>query len=223
MAISDADSKLLWGRAAGICSNPGCRADLTAVLEERRSYNVGEMAHVIAKKEKGPRGVEGGGDDTYENLLLLCPTCHRHIDKAPEGEFTVDQLLEWKHQHEREIRSLGSEKKFKSLKELKQAVGRLLLENRMIWEEYGPNSEAANDPGSNSQQVWDIRKPKTIFPNNQNIVNMISANVDLLSGEEYRLFLIFKSHVVSFEANHYSRLDRYTLFPAEFGEVFSCE
>lgn len=224
MAIPDADSKLLWGRAAGLCSNPSCRADLTAVLEKQRSYNIGEMAHIIAKKELGPRGVEGCRDDTYENLLLLCPSCHRHIDKAPEGEFTVEQLFAWKKQHEEVIRSQGTEKNFQSSDELKQTVGKLLLENRMIWEEYGPMSDTATtDPASNSQEVWDIKKSQTIFPNNQNIVNMILENIDLLTGNEYRLFLIFKSHAVSFEANHYSRLDRYTLFPQEFGEVFSFE
>lgn len=224
MAISDADSKLLWGRAAGLCSNPSCRTDLTAVLEDRRSYNIGEMAHVIARNENGPRGVAGGGEDNYENLILLCPSCHRHIDKAPEGEYTVEQLFEWKKQHEEEIRSVGTEKKYIQAEELKRAVTMLLLENRMIWEEYGPESATATtDPGSNSHEIWELRKPQTIFPNNQKILNLITANIDLLNGNEYRLFLMFKSHAVSFEANHYCRLDRYTLFPQEFSEAFYCE
>ena len=48
MAISDVDLKLLWGRAAGFCSNPSCKRDLTVILEQRASCNIGEMAHIIA-------------------------------------------------------------------------------------------------------------------------------------------------------------------------------
>jgi tetratricopeptide (TPR) repeat protein len=107
VAISDNDYKLLWGRAAGICSKPDCRKDLTVILENRPSYNVGEMAHIIAKKPDGPRGIAEGGSDAYDNLILLCPTCHRLVDKATEGTFPVEILHEWKAQHEQSIRQLN--------------------------------------------------------------------------------------------------------------------
>jgi 5-methylcytosine-specific restriction endonuclease McrA len=100
MATSDSDVKILWGRAAGICSNPDCRQDLTVILEQKGSYNIGEMAHVIARKPGGPRGKAGGGADDYANLILLCPTCHTRIDKAPEGEYPEPMLHEWKQEHE---------------------------------------------------------------------------------------------------------------------------
>ncbi|KGH27926.1 hypothetical protein P353_16830 [Comamonas testosteroni] len=95
MAISDVDFKVLWGRAAGFCSNPDCLDDLTIVIKTK-NYNIGEMAHIIAKKENGPRGIKGVSDDSYHNLILLCPTCHTHIDKAPKGTFTEDEILQWK-------------------------------------------------------------------------------------------------------------------------------
>jgi hypothetical protein len=41
MAILEADIKLLWGRAAGICSRPGCQEDLTRLVEGSKNYNVG--------------------------------------------------------------------------------------------------------------------------------------------------------------------------------------
>ena len=224
MAISDADSKLLWGRAAGLCSNPDCRKDLTAVLEEQRSYNIGEMAHVIAKSKNGPRGVANGGDDTYENLILLCPNCHKHIDKSPIGHYKSEQLFDWKKKHEQNIRSRGTERKFTDVRDLKKEVSILLIENRMIWEEYGPKSGIAlKDPASNSHEIWEIRKPQTVLPNNQKIINLIQTNIELLSAKEYRSFLLFKNHAVSFEVNHYCRLDSYTVFPEEFNEVFCNE
>jgi hypothetical protein len=48
MSISELDIKLLWGRAAGICSNPECQKDLTTLLETGGTgYIIGEMAHVV--------------------------------------------------------------------------------------------------------------------------------------------------------------------------------
>ena len=198
MAISDADSKLLWGRAAGICSNPSCRADLTAILQESNSYNVGEMAHIIAKSEGGPRGEQSGGSDKYDNLILLCPTCHRHIDKSPEGTFTVDQLHQWKLDHETAIRSSMSEVIFDHLDDLKAQVSRLLMENHMIWEQYGPESKIAKeDLGSNAYHIWNLRKFNTIIPNNQKIINMIKANIKLLSTDEYKSILLYENNAKS--------------------------
>lgn len=221
MTISDNDIKLLWGRAAGICSNPRCREDLTVLLEKSGNYNVGEMAHVIAKKEKGPRGVEGGGSDTYENLILLCPTCHRHIDKSPEGTHTVDQLHEWKWNHEKAIRSQNCEFVFGNIEDLEKIVSGLLVENNLIWKQVGPQSLIAqNDPGSNSFKIWNLRKLGTIIPNNNRIINMIEKNIKLLNQDQYKSFLLFKNHAVAFEANQYGRLDDYPTFPAEFREAF---
>jgi hypothetical protein len=221
MAISEADSKLLWGRAAGLCSNPLCRSDLTAILEKSKSYNVGEMAHIIAKSEDGPRGESGGGSDRYENLILLCPTCHRHIDKSPDGTFTIEQLRQWKKDHESAIRAQFTNIIFDDLKALKGEVSKLLLENRLLWEELGPQSKSAqDDPGSNLYEVWSFRKLDTIIPNNQRIVNLIESNIKLLPQAEHRAFLWFKIHASSFEENQYGRLDRYLTFPDEFREAF---
>lgn len=221
MAISEADGKLLWGRAAGICSNPSCRTDLTAILQESNSYNVGEMAHIIARSEVGPRGEEGGGSDKYPNLILLCPTCHRHIDKSPEGTFTVEQLHRWKSDHEYAIRLRMSEVAYESIDELKGAVSKILMENHLIWEEYGPQSKVAKeDPGSNSYKIWNLRKLDTVIPNNQKIINMVEANMNLLDADDYKAFLLFKNHATSFETNQYCRVSSYALFPEVFSERF---
>lgn len=49
MTISTIDTKILWGRAGGRCSKPGCGDDLTVLVGTGR-YIVGEMAHVIGSK-----------------------------------------------------------------------------------------------------------------------------------------------------------------------------
>jgi hypothetical protein len=221
MGISEADYKLLWGRAAGRCSNPTCRADLTVMLAPTNGYNVGEMAHIIAQREGGPRGRPGGGGDAYGNLILLCPTCHRMIDKAPNGTFTEAQLLAWKSQHEHEVRRIGEALRFRDIEDLKRSVCRKLRENRRIFETYGPHSTAAAaDPGSNLSVVWDLRKLSTLIPNNTAIVNEIGSNQHLLSEAQYEVFLAFKDHAQAFEKNQYHRLDSYPLFPKEFEREF---
>lgn len=217
MAISDNTVKLLWGRAAGICSNPSCRTDLTVLLEDGRGFNLGEMAHVIARSPTGPRGVTTPGSDEYENLLLLCPTCHRTVDKAPVGTYTVEMLHQWKQDHEKGIRANGSAPKFHSSVELKQYVARLLSENGTLWSNLGPQSPVAQaDPGSNMHEVWELRKLDTLVPNNIKILNAVEANDTLLSAEEFATFSLFKCHAQAFERHQYKRLDTYPCFPIEF-------
>lgn len=221
MSISDADYKVLWGRAAGHCSNATCRKDLTVLLKSGEAYNLGEMAHIIARSPAGPRGSEAAGTDAYENLILLCPTCHRTVDKAPAGTFTEEILRSWKASHERAIRERGLEKRFESTKDLKDAISKLLSENYLVWREFGPNSAAATtDPGSNLYLFWNMRKLDTIVPNNWQIINLIEANRGLVSGAEYELFLGFKNHARAFEAHQHARLDDYPRFPRAFEEAF---
>lgn len=222
MAISDNTVKLLWGRAAGTCSNPSCRLDLTVLLNDGRGYNVGEMAHVIAKRPNGPRGVDAGGSDDYDNLVLLCPTCHRTVDKAPDGTFPAEMLLRWKQNHEKNVRASGTTLKFQNTAELKAYVAGLLVENKSLWSSLGPQSQVAlADPGSNMHEVWGLRKLDTILPNNLKIINAIEANSTLLDAEEKALFFQFKIHAQSFEQHQYKRLDIYPLFPSDFEKAMN--
>jgi hypothetical protein len=187
-----------------------------------RAFNVGEMAHVIAQSAGGPRGQPGGGSDEYENLVLLCPTCHRTVDKAPGGVFPDELLHRWKTDHETTVRSLGKEKTFGSLAELKTHVARLLAENKALWHTLGPTSPSATaDPGSNLHEVWALRKLDTIIPNNSKIVNAIEANTGLLSAQELGAFFEFKIHAKAFEQHQYNRLDSYPMFPAAFEEAMT--
>jgi hypothetical protein len=221
MTISDVDCKLLWARAAGICSNPDCRQDLTVILEGSESYNIGEMAHIIAKRPSGPRGRKGiGGSNTYHNLILLCPTCHTRADKAPR-EYPEELLKGWKADHERQIRDRGAEVRFESAESLKKAISRVLIENRSLWATFGPRSDpAVSDPGSNLYTVWDLRKLDRILPNNHRIINLVQANAHLLSEIEYDSFIKFKAHASAFEQHQFGRLDTYPLFPKEFERDF---
>lgn len=117
MAISNVDIKILWGRAGGRCSHPECTEDLTSLVESG-NYVVGEMAHVIGNKPTARRGTPEGGEDTYDNLILLCPTHHTHIDKAPEGTYPIEMLHEWKLKQEDLINNAGKTSRYESWEEL---------------------------------------------------------------------------------------------------------
>lgn len=221
MAISESDAKILWGRAAGICSNPNCRRDLTVVLEQEESYNIGEMAHIIARSPEGPRGISAGGSNEYANHILLCPTCHKTIDKAPEGQYPEAMLHDWKREHENSIRFAGKERAFESFTDLKESIKPLLLENHALWRTFGPRSETAlADPGSNLHIIWTLRKLDRIVPTNRKIINIVEANQKLLTDRALRAFIEFKLHAGAFEENQYGRVDSYPTFPRSFSEIF---
>ena len=174
MGISAKDLKKLWGMAAGRCSKPGCSDECIRLLNADDPTIIGEMAHVIANKPDGPRGQQEGGEDTYENLILLCPTHHTEIDKAPEGTFTAEEIHRWKSVHEKNVKDSFRSPKHESMTELANAVKRLLVQNHQVWLTSGPESaEAKANPMSNLVEIWNLRKLDTIVPNNRQIINIV--------------------------------------------------
>ena len=216
MAFAEKDIKLLWGRAAGRCSNPECRILLTE-NGEGADYLTGENAHVIAKSPNGPRGDGIGGDDSYSNLILLCPTCHRKVDKAPEGTFPTDILFDWKRRHEAWIKSLGQERVFADTQDMLAEAMQKMNENKVIFDTLGPKSEVAkNNPGSNAHWIWKARKSDTIIPNNTWIINSFENNRRLVPNDLLQSYLNFKLHANAYAMTEFGLLDSYPLFPVEF-------
>lgn len=213
--------KILWGRAGGRCSKPDCDEDLTTLIETG-NYTVGEMAHIIGNKPTAARGTPEGGVDTYDNLILLCPTHHTHIDKAPEGTYTVEMLHDWKKKQEDVISNAGKTVRFSSFSELCLAVARLLIANKKVFESVGPLSSIANtDPNSNAYLIWELRRADRILPNNRKILNLIDSNEQLIEDVSIiQLVEEFRLHAESYEKHIYHRLDSYPLFPKKFAEVF---
>jgi len=220
LAISSQVSKILWGRAAGRCSKPDCREVLIATTKKGESYLIGEMAHEVARNIGGPRAIDVKGSDEYENLILLCPTHHRIIDKAPKGEFSVDELKEWKRQHEAWVDSLSEVEKVPDFHTLARLLLRLLDENYHYFSEYGPKSKLAVDnPGSNSHAIWVARKLDTILPNNRKIINALDRHQRLFPDGFQTESVRFKDHTLAYEQNQHDRMDVYPNFPLSFLEA----
>jgi len=204
-----------------MCSKPGCSEDLTAIVE-KGAYIVGEMAHVIGRKPTARRGVVDGGSDKYENLILLCPTHHTHVDKAPEGTYPEKLLHSWKVEHEGAIRTAGKTERFAERSELNREIFRLLAANKAIFDTLGPHSGVAKvDPTSNMFSLWHLRRLDRILPNNRKILNLLDTNHDLLRPSEMNVIEAFRVHAEAYEQHVYERLDRYPTFPKEFPNLFS--
>lgn len=100
--ISEKDQKILWGRAAGRCSIAECRTILTHEAAEGSAKTIGEMAHIVAAKQDGPRGMSVLDDlarAAYSNHILLCPNHHAMIDADPT-RYAVELLHSVKAAHE---------------------------------------------------------------------------------------------------------------------------
>lgn len=107
------DVELLWGRAAGLCSFPNCKAECTAPATDKdKAVPLGDIAHIEAHKDDGPRGnsaLTAKQRDCYANWILLCGNHHDQVDKQANTD-TVDDLRKWKNDHEEWVRnSLASE------------------------------------------------------------------------------------------------------------------
>lgn len=79
-----------------LCGNPLC---LNPIMDPVTQTRIGQIAHIVPYSSNGPRGNEIIMDkeeiNSYDNLLLLCPECHKIIDTNP-NEYTIQVLKEWK-------------------------------------------------------------------------------------------------------------------------------
>jgi hypothetical protein len=95
MNILQKDQKRLFGLSAGRCN----------ICNFGAVNQIIETAHIFAKNPGGPRGfIKKQNDNSYNNLILLCPNCHTEVDKYPDT-YTPEKLHKIKKEHE-EIISL---------------------------------------------------------------------------------------------------------------------
>ncbi len=87
----------LSGNRCALCDSP--------IFEN--SCNTGEICHIQAISENGPRynpNLTNEIVNSYENLILLCPRCHKRIDDESNlNIFTVDYLKKYKNDHEKRV------------------------------------------------------------------------------------------------------------------------
>jgi hypothetical protein len=117
----------LYVRAGGRCEFDGCNTYLLAHPLTLDEGNYAQMGHIVAYKEKGPRGHADRPADIndVENLMLLCGPCHRLIDKEQPDQYDRETLEKFKQDHERRIFQLTATKPDRktTIVQLKSRIG----------------------------------------------------------------------------------------------------
>jgi 5-methylcytosine-specific restriction endonuclease McrA len=96
---------LLFVRAGGRCQFDGCNKYLLEHHLTLSEGNFSQMAHIVAFSKEGPRGginPHRTRVNDVDNLMLLCPQCHKLIDNHPD-QYTVSTLEKYKRKHEERI------------------------------------------------------------------------------------------------------------------------
>ncbi|WP_347251253.1 HNH endonuclease, partial [Legionella sp.] len=190
-------------------------------------YTLGEMAHIKGNKLGSNRYDKSQADterDSYENLILLCPTHHRLIDK-PENEevYTVEYLHEMKMKHEDNMSNRLNLPKYDCLDQLKKQLAIYMGENHVSWETYGPISDIAlrNPHSDELYDLWTYEKLSTIVPNNRKILKLLNENRNLFSSADQRVVSKFLKHVESYEkwVNDEIPYKAVLRFPKEFEQL----
>ena len=200
-AISENVERRLYAESMGRCMNPDCQTDLFA-----EDGDIMERAHIDPYCKTA--------DNSFENLVILCPNCHTNFDK--NHAFSPEQVLSWKQIRRDEIDRLFSTK-YTSFDELKKVVSPILLENKTIYENYylGDN-----------KKLWDKfeikllinnRKLKTILQSNFHLIQR-NSNKDYSNLECIHKFLL---HIEEFELTRGDKEKvRQVLFPPEINSMF---
>ena len=201
-SISENIKRRLYAESMGRCMNPNCKRELF-----NNSGDISEKAHIIPYCETA--------DNSFENLIILCPNCHTEFDK--NHSYSIEEVRSWKKIREEEFNKLFN-KKFTTFNDLEEAVTPLLENNKVIYEQYYLG---------NKKELWD-KCEDIILRNNKELKTLIENNLDLIqnyskektySNLEY--VHLFIAHINEFEI---TRLDkekvRKILFPKEINSMF---
>lgn len=86
--IKEEIKRKLLAESMGRCMNPACQKKLFTT-----NGNIIEKAHIVPYCKTA--------DNSFENLVVLCPNCHTDFDK--NDAFTSKEVLGWKAQRQKEL------------------------------------------------------------------------------------------------------------------------
>ncbi|EAD8855613.1 HNH endonuclease, partial [Listeria monocytogenes] len=75
--ITENVKRRLYTESMGRCMNPNCQRELL-----QGSGDIIEKAHIIPYCKTS--------DNSFENLIVLCPNCHKSFDKS--SSFSTEQV-----------------------------------------------------------------------------------------------------------------------------------
>lgn len=192
----------LLSESLGRCMNPSCNKQLFF-----GEGDIIERAHIVEHCQTS--------DNSFENLIILCPNCHTNFDK--NKLFTKEEVFSWKEQRQRDIDCYFGVK-FNTFAELSNVVSPLLLENRIIFESYYLEEK---------KDLWDEFEYK-ILENNKKIEKILSNNISLFQKSNNKTYsnkyyiMMLLQHIKEFENTRGTKF-RSVLFPDEINSIFGIE
>ena len=220
---SDKTKLRLFADSAGHCNRPECHRYLFSD-QTLADYHIGEMAHIIAASDQGPRAnlaTDAEDRAVYENLILLCPSCHTEIDKAPEV-FTVEIVRDWKTNHKKRIVEAIGIPQLNDRVEARKYVSQILRGNKVIFDNLNPDLPYRENPEAEEATVWKRKMLSQIIPNNQKMLLFLDNNLHLLNEEELVTLEQFRQHVDDLIERHLGdNLTVASRFPVAMSDILT--
>lgn len=211
----------LFADSGGYCQNPSCAQHLFVSTDKGESIHFGEMAHIFAASDHGPRSnlnLTDAERGSYDNLILLCANCHTTIDKAPE-DYPDTMIRQWKRDRSERLADLFGVRAYLSRGEVRAAIEPLLTANKVTFETYGPASNARFDLESDIPMAWRRKMLGSIIPNNKRVLAILDKNRGLMSGQELMTLEAFRQHTDDLIARHLTDSDGGQRFPEAMNQM----
>ena len=200
-SISENVKRRLWAESMGRCMNPECKINLFS-----QDTDIMEKAHIKAYSETE--------DNSFENLIILCPSCHKKYDKA--NYISEDTVREWKATRQDELNEFFGIK-LGSFEELKNIVWPILSENYEIFTNYYEEDK---------KSLWEKLEYKLIA-NNQKLKLLLKNNIGLFQNHSNpnfsnaQVIQKFITHIDEFQVTRGDKeKNRKILFPKKINSIF---
>jgi len=152
-------------KSGDVCSFPGCKTTLVS----DSGLLIGEICTIKPISLTGPRYDQHATIEEYyseENLIYLCPTHHRLVDREPET-YTVHFLHQAKQTHEKRVAAVGLATKLNKIEIPKDLS---LTEILSFWQTYYDNG---------NEEFW-----QRFFSNYAQVIALMVVNPIVKIGEK---------------------------------------
>jgi len=194
----------LYAESMGKCMNPDCQTDLFL-----NCGDIMEKAHIDPHYNSK--------DNSFENLVILCPNCHTDFDK--NEAFTEQKVREWKRTRKENVNLIFS-KEYSSFETLEKVIKPILEENKTIFENYYLEDNST---------LWKKFEEQVLL-NNQKLKLLLMKNRHLFqenSRDEYSNLTIIDKLILHIDEFYSTRDEeekiRQVLFPEEVNSIFGVE
>jgi hypothetical protein len=212
----------LFVDSAGSCLL--CQTSLFPDSPRGRSISIAERAHIVPHSPAGPRGRGTRNDpvDDPANLVLLCPTCHTKVDKAP-SDYPASLLLDLKTTKAAAVARIGGIVTFSTRADARAAVECLLAENRETFNRSGPDSDDGSFPTLEGAEKWRELILTEIIPRNELLVSIVEVNSAIATDADLAAASQLRAHTKDLAAKHRGGplLAPSQRFPAAAETIFS--